>query len=584
MDRLGRSRGAAAERRRDHGTRGASPACEVRGEGEGTLRLAASCLAVLAAVTPAVLMAEAPGDGTPVPDDGPLGTRDLPGPWPDGDGDGAWAAFGSWSTWEMLYARAQAFERLARSGHPKSLDQLLARIGRPRAPFAEEERQLLAGALRHLRGKVDPGRALDLLDRKEPAWLRYQVDHLVAAHDGPSALLTSAAKRPLRDRALALQAAAHHGDLEVSRNAASALLAEGLARGVSAVDERLAIGACAEALLVLSRRGADVAPAVLALVDALDTDLEVDTRRLLARYLRELIGGEEAWQASAPWRTHLAGEAALSPAPGPGATRVRAPVFMGTRLRSGARVVYVIDLSDSMLTPWTGNGGARTRLDAVRAQLGQSLTELEPTACFAVVAFGDEAALLASTPKLVRATPRAVQATINELAAMTPGAATTARPHGTLRGETNLHAALRLAFRTTTRGLVAEAEAVEEKVAVDVGADAIFVLSDGEPNRDGFLGRSALVTYPAQPPRKGGYRDPETGAWIDHDTPGNPAYDTRYEWYGPYRVLEYFALDLERMNLLRKVEVHAIGIGESDLTWLRACAAAGLGTTRTSSP
>src|SRR5205085_1570862 len=57
------------------------------------------------------------------------------------------------------------------------------------------------------------------------------------------------------------------------------------------------------------------------------------------------------------------------------------------------------------------------------------------------------------------------------------------RPHGKLRGETNLHGALRLAFRVTTGKPLGVGEYLDLS---HTACDSVYLLSDGEPSTDDF--------------------------------------------------------------------------------------------------
>ena len=260
----------------------------------------------------------------------------------------------------------------------------------------------------------------------------------------------------------------------------------------------------------------------------------------------------------------------------------------------GRRLCYLIDASDSMLVPLTARekaqlhplsgAGARpegpavdgdsaraelaidwervhTRFDGARELLKLALRQLHPEQEFAVVLFGTSAETLDATPKLAPVRSRLVRRACDELDAIVPGPPAERRPHGTLRGETNLHGAFRLAYELTTKGRLKGEAHVEDK-AFGRGCDTILLLSDGAPNWDDFdasdVNESGVVG------------DPEAGVTLEE----------RYEiahWYGPFALQGYLLPDLERYALLRRPAIHAVGLGEADYFLLERIAALGGG-------
>lgn len=563
------------------------------------------------ALVAAVGLGAHPAFAAPERDDGPLGTRDLNGPWPEDDLAAAFAAYSAWGRWEMLYARAQGIERLARTRATRALRFLSRRYAKPRKPFALEERYLIASSLRHFRGASRlPG--IEALakrwGRKDP-WLLYQVFCLEASQGRfPAERTLNDDRTPALGAAAALEASAACGAPDrVAETVSRVLKADRIGR--NAVEQRLWIGACVGALRSLQDRSALVIERDLPpLVDVLDRDdVAPLSKRLIARFLSLLLRVDADWIAAAPWRRFVAPKAEQEPPAGRTRTRPR-PEFMGTRVRAGRRIVYAIDLSDSMLAPLSPRekqelvrergsspqgtspsagkregappfrwGATPTRLDAVRFHLAESVQQLDSTSRFAVIAFGDDARLFDSTPRLVSPTSRVVGRLLRELRGIRPRSADDGSRGTRLMGQTDLHSALRLAYRVTTHGIVPEEEAAHGAEALAEGADAIFVLSDGQPNRDAFPGESAPLLIPAQEGRTGRFRDPETGDWKDYRLGPSAAYVSKYVWFGPYRHIAYFRRDLERLNLFRKVEISAVGFGEADRQWLRACVEAGDG-------
>ncbi len=260
----------------------------------------------------------------------------------------------------------------------------------------------------------------------------------------------------------------------------------------------------------------------------------------------------------------------------------------------GQRICYLIDASDSMLEPLTprerealmpltGQGAkpakprddasdraeraidwdrVESRFDAARELLILTLQALPEDREFCVVLFGTDAQCLAATPRLVKAKDDAVDDACAELRMIRPGPQAENRPHGTLRGETNLHGAFLVAYRTTDRKPVYEDAHVDAK-AFAGGCDTIFLLSDGAPNWDDF---DALDSNDG---RMAG--DPETGKTYE--------YDGDLLWYGPFIHPQYLLPDLARYQLLRRCSIHAVGLGEADYGFLERVANLGHGRT-----
>ena len=266
--------------------------------------------------------------------------------------------------------------------------------------------------------------------------------------------------------------------------------------------------------------------------------------------------------------------------------------FFGVR-SLGTRICYVIDASDSMLKPVTkqekdrlaaltgprkkaGSANApiedrlpwdkiKTRFDVAREYLKLSLQGLDKSTGFAVILFGDEAAPLKSTPRIITATKGNVRKVIAELNKIKSRKSNNPqRPHGELRGRTNMHAGLLQAFRITKSKVVRKDEYVNKKT-FDTGCDTIYLLSDGEPSWD---------SYGAMDKRDegDGVADPESGATFQSK-------QKRGFYWGPYgRTPHQFMLeDFHRLNLFRKVQIHCVGIGEADQGLLDKISEIGLG-------
>jgi|GEM_PF-880839 len=276
------------------------------------------------------------------------------------------------------------------------------------------------------------------------------------------------------------------------------------------------------------------------------------------------------------------------------------PPFMGIQ-GTGTRIAYVIDLSDSMLEPLKREeiedikdpkkegpitGGDRNkdddddkkkgkkkkkgdddadempwdeienRWDAAREALILSLKGLEEEMFFTVILFGSEAEYLKCTRGLVQATESNVKKAISELEREKVGAPepSTGRPYGSLRGHTNLHGGIRLAYKALEGGQAKDYDYVDEKAIVE-GVDTIFILSDGRPTYDDFVKTDEYIE---------GYHvgDPETGQR------SNVVPDTLI-YHGPYNQDLYIIDDVKRLNLFNKAEINCIALGEAQDELLR---------------
>ena len=353
----------------------------------------------------------------------------------------------------------------------------------------------------------------------------------------------------------------------------------------------------------------DFRPLALAVIAWLD-DKEVpeDTKLVIARHLARTFGSEHVTLKSVFWRDALDAEQSLTP---PDERYVSdPPTFMGLRAW-GKRIVYLIDMSDSMLEPITNEERTRlgapitggdekrpkrdkkdedgeievgdlpwhrieTRFDLAREYLKQSLAGLPKDRYFMVVGFGSEAETLKSTKRFVAAKKKTIRKVLKELDKIKPGRATDVRPNGTLRGDTNMHAAFRLAFQAGKKGPMRGDAALDEE-GFEHGCDTIFLLSDGAPTVDDFM---AVDQVPAG---SGGYRDRETGKSLGGGGGAAPPPGSMVpaEIQGPYGSDDVHIVDdIRRMNLFRKAEIHCVGIGKAKMRLLKRLAEAGLGKAR----
>ncbi|MCR9244363.1 MAG: hypothetical protein NXI31_04975 [bacterium] len=267
------------------------------------------------------------------------------------------------------------------------------------------------------------------------------------------------------------------------------------------------------------------------------------------------------------------------------------PSFFGIET-FGERFCYVIDMSDTMCqkidpsakpdnVPITGRKRPKrkkgfvpsesdlpwnlieTRWDLAREQLRISLLRLTDDKWFSVIWFGDKAGTLKSCKGLIRATKRNVDRVIAELDSIEPDPAVEGRaPHGVLRGKTNLHGGLQLAFGLSKKGFVEEYGYVHPKVLTE-GCDTIFLLSDGAPSWDTF--EKKAINY-----------DQEEGV-ESTEYSNNRQVTSHMNYAGPYVGQDWLEEDVERMNAFRRIRMHCVGLGEANMSLLKGLAKMGNG-------
>jgi len=486
-----------------------------------------------------------------------------------------------------LATRLGGIRRLAATQDPRALEVLADRYAKPRVP-KDHERYLIAAAIGRWFTDARHVEALAKLRRKhrhdENAWLWFQASRAEALSGDVSGLAASildAKERPFLRAALLERLGAE--ERPETLPLVATLAGEDLPR--KGVARTLLLESAASVLAALRDTDArePFARAARAVVDLLARDdVEARTRLVIARHLAYAFRVERVTTDHEFWRRVLASE---EPVAREGTTVTGRPRFFGLEA-SGTRVVYLVDLSDSMLEPLTDReredarriprvveGEAedvdwsriRSRFDLARAYLKQSLEALDDEHWFMVVGFGDRAEPFRATRRLVKATRQNVREAVKELEALTPGRATPARPHGTLRGATNVHGAFLLAYRALVRKDVDEHEHVAE-AALEDGCDTIFLFGDGQPTEDDFAASDRF---------DGGRITTDTEKGTTGQARPGPA-----RYYGPYRAVGNLVQDVQRMNLFRKAEIHAIAMGEADNDLMRRLAAVGLGRYR----
>lgn len=514
-----------------------------------------------------------------------------------------------------LYIRVKAIVRLARTHDPKALQTLVRRYQRPEPP-EDHVAYLVAGisaeAFVEAEHEETWAKWLSKNKSREDAWLWYLGQGLRATHRGAEPLREAALDAGLDPflRAASLHALARAKRPVETLATIQGLLSEGgpaLKKKRDLLGRSALVEACALALSRSPVRSEGFAPAAELVIDQLERDdLLPRTPWVVARRLAGALGTGELYLAAAPWRKALQALLAKQEQEGaaPGKTRVRPvqlppgrsiPRFLGIE-GSGSRVAFVIDCSDSMLTPLTAKEveemkrpvtgsdpnapreadaqpedlaaqlpweRIKTRFDAAREALKLSLASLGEKMEYVVIPFGHDASLLGDQG-LVPATQANLRRTVRALDAIRsrPGGAD--RPDGTLMGYTNLHGGLREAFRITTKGRIERDEHVAEG-GFREGIETIFLLSDGAPSWDDF----DAVDKNDQDLNSG---DPEAG------TQG--AKSPTLNFYGPYVFVDHLVRDVIRMNLFRQAEIHCIGIGEANEQLLKLLAEIGGGEFR----
>lgn len=489
-----------------------------------------------------------------------------------------------WMKRPSLYKRTLARERLAQTRDLRAIEILAKDYAKPEAP-KDQVQYLIASITNDHCNRKEHVEALDAwrdAHRKpEDAWLWYRVLCNYVTHNGVDHALALAAfteNEPFL-RAAALEAALRRPDAKVLATAKEML------NNLPEDRERWCM--VESAMHVFETHGAfkeliDYRQVGERLANMLDHEnVPARTKLVIARSFQRVYKTPRAWLNSKPWVAHLKGEEASG-------SEQRGTSFVGLETE-GQRICYVIDLSDSMLTPLTlkekedlrnpvtGDkkeadplaglpwATINTRFDAAREFLKLSLKQLNSEQEFCVLWFGTEADMLKECAGMQKVTEKRIESVIAELDAIEPGPARTGREHGTLRGMTNMHGGLHRAFKVRNRGMVKDYEYVDW-TTFEQGCDTIFLLSDG---------KQSWADWAADDNSDGqGAGDPETGKSLpDPDT------DIR-RYFGPYVHTNHMLDDLRRMNLFRKCEINCVGIGEAEDATLKQIAAIGNGKLR----
>ncbi|MGE0433323.1 MAG: hypothetical protein AB7S36_13765 [Planctomycetota bacterium] len=495
-----------------------------------------------------------------------------------------------------LFIRTRSTRRLCETKDPRAFDMMLARYQKPEDP--DDHVQYLTAAI--TTKNFNTSQYVDKLDqwadknKKDwDGWLWYRTQGVHVKVKGTAEVITNAIEnRNEFFRVSSIEAMCDAKSPELL-TLIPKIMADLPRRGIG---RSLLVEACAAGLYAMKEQATTPAfrNAALPVISALgDKDTEDRSKLVIARHLKATLNTDRAGLNPEYWLSALDGKAAQA-AMGDG--YANQPTFIGIE-GAGTRIAYVIDLSDSMLTPLSVKekdelkrvitGGPnptkpddpvkndppinlpwdsiKNRFDAAREFLKLSLNGLPDDIEFTIITFGTKATLMEGLTGLVKASKSNVRRVIASLDAIRPGPTATNRPHGTLQGMTNLHGGIMRAFQVAGNGIVSRYEQVDKK-CFEKGVDTIFVLSDGAPSYDDFD-----ATDMRDPEDQGG--DPEAGT-LSQNTP-------QLIYYGPYVVdTEHLLDDIRRMNIYRKVQIHCVGIGEADASLLEAITERGLGKLR----
>lgn len=518
---------------------------------------------------------------------------------PDAAYRGALAQYKQWVNRDSLRKRTDGRLTFASTQDLRALDVLVKSYSKPEVP-RDHNKYLIASIATNAFGKTAPDEKLAAWRRKHrkpiDAWLWYETLDLQRMESRRDELLEIAdGKENAYIRGAALAAMIERLDSH-DRDVALAAWCMGQLEALPSKEIDRAIRLEAIASIVLKKKRhvrkdpwKEICRAVIT-----KTFEEKETPRrshvCVARYLTETFGTQNLGFVAKYWFSELDRPPTVKRRKS-GATSSTG--FAGIRTK-GDNIVYVIDASDSMCKPisnlkkkdkgpTTGSkkekkpkdgrvptaddldwGRISTRFDAAREFLRTALATLDPKEHhFSVILFGDEAIPLNATPTLVAATPGNIKRALSELNAIEIQSPTNDRPDGRIRGATNFHGGVRLAFRMTHNGLTKKAEYTDTKAMIQ-GCDTLFIMSDGAPSMDDWY-----ALDDADPEDRAG--DIESG--VPHEkTPRlwNP---------GPYATINHGFIrdDVRRLNLLRRCEIHCVAIGEALQHFLDAVAKIGHG-------
>ena len=409
-----------------------------------------------------------------------------------------------------LCMRTRTLRAMGQTRDPRGLAKIIAYYDKPQDP-KDHEKYLCVAIVGHYFTKdefLDTFAAWRPKKKKKnlDAWMWYRtLEHQLKGRDGEELVRIATDK----GAKLFLRAAAIHAMATDATEQALPLMdtiLDNLPR--DKVERAVLVEALAPVMLSQSYRmgSKEFQNPVSRLIHQLSAkETLYRTKLTIARHLMKLFGTQTLIIDADPWLRRLAKNT------GPEdkyAHLYAQPTFMGVK-GTGKRICYVIDMSDSMMKPvkhpeavpeppkgpLTGPKKkaeekdekpafpwhlVKNRFDAAREHLKLSLKGLADDMFFCVIFFGTKAGPLKATPGMRAATPENIRKAIRELDSIKPGPKQADRPHGTLRGYTNMHGGLRRAFKARNKRLTGKYEYVNKKAFVE-GCDTIFLLSDGDP-------------------------------------------------------------------------------------------------------
>ena len=360
----------------------------------------------------------------------------------------------------------------------------------------------------------------------------------------------------------------------------------------SEADRSVLLGAMSGALLENKAKvnDAEYRQALEAFIHLLAPQFKLSKTQILqmARHLQWIFNAPAMFSDEDSWLERLRrGEIKT---PSKSGTTVSGSSFFGLET-DGERFSYVIDMSDSMLKeispdakpagPTTGPrktkkkgmldaddlpwSEIKTRWDLAREQLRVSLSRLSEDKHFSVIWFGSGAGTLESTKRMVKATKGNITQVMAELdnikvSKLNAQGAEDGVLH--LRGDTNVHAGLAIAFGISQKG-VEESGAYVHSDPLTSGPDTIFLLSDGAPSVDEFLIADK------------DYNEGKVVASLEAG--GDVPRSASLMYSGPYVQDKWLIEDLRRMNAFRRIRMHCIGLGEANMALLDKLAEMGHG-------